>query len=83
MSLSEEEILAQVQNIFREVFNDNTLIITYSTTAADIEEWDSLEQINLLVAKEKHFNIKFDIDEVINLTNVGDMVRVIKNKINN
>lgn len=81
MSLAEEEILAQVQEIFRKIFNDSELIITHETTASDIEDWDSLEQINLLVAKEKHFNIKFNIDEVISLNNVGDIVKVIKKKI--
>ena len=54
--MSEQEILNAVQDIFRDNFDDDTLEITRSTCADDIEDWDSLEQINLLTAIEKKFN---------------------------
>ena len=55
--MSEQEILNAVQDIFRDNFDDDTLEITRSTCADDIEDWDSLEQINLLTAIEKKFNL--------------------------
>ena len=62
--MSEQEILNAVQDIFRDNFDDDTLEITRSTCADDIEDWDSLEQINLLTAIEKKFNIKFKLADV-------------------
>ena len=55
--MSEQEILSAVQDIFRDNFDDDSLEINRSTCADDIEDWDSLEQINLLTAIEKKFNI--------------------------
>lgn len=79
--LTEEEILSNLQGIFRTVFDDDTLIVNSQTNSEDIEDWDSLEQINLLVAIEKFFNIKFDVSEISNLLVVRDMVNLIKRKV--
>ena len=62
--MTEQAILDAVQEIFRDNFDDDTLVITRSTCADDIEDWDSLEQINLLTAIEKKFNIKFKLADV-------------------
>ena len=70
--MTEQAILEAVQEIFRDNFDDDTLEITRATCADDIEDWDSLEQINLLTAIEKKFNIKFKLADVRNLKNVGD-----------
>ena len=75
--MSEQEILSAVQDIFRDNFDDDSLEITRSTCADDIEDWDSLEQINLLTAMEKQFGVKFKLDDVRGLANVGDMVDLI------
>ncbi len=75
--MTEQEILNAVQDIFRDNFDDDTLEITCSTCADDIEDWDSLEQINLLTAMEKQFGVKFKLDDVRGLANVGDMVDLI------
>lgn len=75
--MTEQEILAAVQDIFRDNFDDDTLEITRATCADDIEDWDSLEQINLLTAMEKQFGVKFKLDDVRGLANVGDMVDLI------
>ena len=75
--MSEQEILNAVQDIFRDNFDDDTLEITRSTCADDIEDWDSLEQINLLTAMEKQFGVKFKLDDVRGLANVGDMIDLI------
>ena len=56
---------------------DDTLVITPATSAQDIEDWDSLEQINLLTAMEKKFGIKFKLEDVRNLNNVGDILELI------
>lgn len=76
--MSEQEIFDGVQEIFRTVFDDDEIVLTREMTADDIEDWDSLEQINLLVAIEKKFSIKFKLDDVKNLPNVGAMLDLVK-----
>ena len=60
-----------LNGIFRQVFDDETLTVTPETTAKDIEEWDSLTHINLVIAIEMHFGIKFGLAEMRRLRNVG------------
>ncbi len=72
--MNEQAILEAIQPIFHDVFDDDSLAITRETSAADIEDWDSLEQINLLTAMEKRFSVKFSLGDVRNLQNVGDLV---------
>ncbi|MBR5361428.1 MAG: acyl carrier protein [Lachnospiraceae bacterium] len=79
--MSREEIMEKVNEIFRDVFDDDTLIITDSTNSDDIEDWDSLEHISLIISMEKEFNLKFDIKEVNKLENVGQMVDMIREKL--
>ncbi len=71
------ELMAAIQAIFRDNFDDDALVVTRATTAEDIEDWDSLEQINLLTAMEKQFGLKFTLDDVRGLENVGDMADLI------
>ena len=71
--MTEQAILDAVQEIFRDNFDDDTLVITRDTCADDIEDWDSLEQINLLTAIEKKFSIKFKLADVRDLKDVGDL----------
>ena len=75
--MNEQQIFDAVQNIFRDNFDDDSLVLTRETTADDIEEWDSLEQINLLTSIEKKFNIKFKLADVRNLKNVGDLLDLV------
>ena len=75
--MTEQAILEAVQEIFRDNFDDDTLEIPRATCADDIEDWDSLEQINLLTAIEKKFNIKFKLADVRNLKNVGDLLDLV------
>ena len=75
--MSEQEILSAVQDIFRDNFDDDSLEINRSTCADDIEDWDSLEQINLLTAIEKKFNIKFKLADVRGLKDVGDLLDLV------
>ena len=76
--MTEQEILEAVQEIFRDNFDDDTLVITRDTCADDIEDWDSLEQINLLTAMEKKFGLKFKLEDVRGLNNVGDLLDLIE-----
>lgn len=79
--MERNEIHNNLQEIFRTVFDDSTLTINDNTTSEDIEDWDSLEQINLIVAIEKKFNIKFKLEEVTGLANVGAMIDLIISKL--
>ncbi|MBQ6841382.1 MAG: acyl carrier protein [Bacilli bacterium] len=75
-----EEIFERVNNVFRDVFDDETITVNENTTSSDIEDWDSLEHINLIVAIENEFGIKFGMNEVTGMKNVGEMVKIIKDK---
>ena len=75
--MTHEALMSDIQDIFRDNFDDDSLVITRETTADDIEDWDRLEQINLLTAMEKKFGIKFTLDDVRGLANVGDMADLI------
>ena len=72
-----QEIFNTVQDIFRDNFDDDELVITRETSSDDIEDWDSLEQINLLTAIEKKFNIKFKLSDVRGLKDVGDLLDLV------
>lgn len=76
--MDKNEIFEAVQQIFRDNFDDAELVITRETCADDIEDWDSLEQINLLTAMEKKFGLKFNLSDVRNLENVGDLLDLIE-----
>ncbi len=72
----------RVVGIFRDIFDDPSLEISDQTTAADVDEWDSLAHINLVVAMEKEFKIKFALGELQAMRNVGDMMALIEKKTN-
>lgn len=75
--MGREEIFERLNDVFREYFDDDSITVTDDTTAADIEDWDSLEHINLLVAIEREFDIKFTMGETSEMKNVGEMVTAI------
>ena len=75
-----EEIYRRLNNVFRDIFDDSSITVNEKTTSKDIEDWDSLEHINLIVAVEQEFGIKFNMNEVITMDNVGDMVKLIISK---
>ena len=81
MSHTTEQTLAEMSQIFREVLNNSSIQLRNETTAADIEEWDSLNHIELVVALEKHFKIKFNFAELQKFKNVGEMCDSIVSKI--
>ncbi len=79
--MTRENVLEQVQDILRDIFDDEDIVVTNDTTADDIEDWDSLEHINVITSIEKHFNIRFAMNEVTGFKNVGNMVDTIFGKI--
>lgn len=74
------DILTELNNVFRQVFDDNSINVTRSTTANDIDEWDSLTHMNLLMAVELKFGVKFALGELPSLKNVGDLADAVKAK---
>ncbi len=70
-----------LNNVFREVFEDNEIQITSDTTANDIEAWDSLSHITLILAIELKFDIEFSSGEIRSFANAGEMLKSIESKI--
>ena len=79
--MTRTKIFLEVQNIFRDIFDEEDLIITDETHADNIEEWDSLTHVILVNTIEKEFNIKFALGELMTLKNVGAMVDLMKEKL--
>ncbi len=79
--MSREEVMKKLNEIFCDLFDDDDIVLTDATTADDIDEWDSLEQINIINECETVFNIRFNMQEVTSLKNVGEMVDIITAKL--
>ncbi len=75
------EVLDQVQEIFRDILDEEELVLENETTAEDVEGWDSLTHIQLVVAIEKHFKFKFTSKEILSWKNVGEMIDSIETKL--
>jgi acyl carrier protein len=73
MTMTKSEILQQVNNIFTDVLDNDEIKLNETTTANDVEEWDSLTHIQLVVAIERHFKIRFTSKEIQSWNNVGEM----------
>ena len=78
--MERNQILAEVQEIFRDVLDNEEIVLSDVTVADDVEEWDSLTHIQLVVAVEKHFKIKFTSREILSWKNVGEMIDCIASK---
>lgn len=78
--MSKEEILKKINNILKDIFDDESLVISMETTAKDIDEWDSLNHITIISTIENEFNVDFTMEEVVNFKNVGDIVDKIVEK---
>ena len=71
------EITTRLNEVFRDVFGDPSISVTPSTTSDDIEDWDSIEHINLIAAVEDEFGMRFKMREVSGMKNVGEMMNII------
>ena len=76
--MDESEIYARMTNIFEDVFDDNSIAITPELSAKDVDGWDSLTHVRLILTTEKAFAIRFSTSEIGELKNVGDLVALIK-----
>ncbi|MBO4867207.1 MAG: acyl carrier protein [Ruminococcus sp.] len=72
-----KELRKRLTEVFRDVFDDDSIVITADTTADDIEDWDSIEHITLIGAVEDEFRMKFKMGEVSGMNNVGEMMKII------
>ncbi|MBQ0108914.1 MAG: acyl carrier protein [Clostridiales bacterium] len=75
--MAQENIIGRLTEVFQNVFDDDEIEIGRDTTADDIEDWDSLEHINLIAAVEREFGVKFTMKEVSTMKNVGEMIDII------
>ncbi len=75
--MSRDEVYERLNEVFRDVFDDESITVNDATTSDDIEDWDSLEHINLIAAVEQEFGIKFNMGQVVTMKNVGEMADII------
>ena len=74
-------ILKQLEQIFREVFDDESITLNDNTCSSDIDEWDSLAHIQLITSIEDCFHIKFTLKEAVSAENVGEFIQIIQRKL--
>lgn len=79
--MNRQEILDNVNKVFREVFDREDIEVAEQTTAADVEGWDSLRHITLIEAIEDEFDMRFKMNEVTGMKNVGEMLDIIAERI--
>lgn len=80
--MEREEVFARLNGVFRMIFDDDSIEVNDSTTSADIEDWDSFEHINLIVAIENEFEMKIPMNKVLTMKNVGEMADIILEVVN-
>ena len=74
-------MIEKIQEIFKDVFDNEELLISQETTSKDIDEWDSMAQIDIIVALENEFGLKFTIEEVQKLTSIKSMISTLSKKL--
>lgn len=78
--MEQDAILKDLNKIFIKVFDDDSIQLNENTTTDDIEAWDSLNHIQMITAVEKHYKVRFNLNELLNFKNVGDLCRSIREK---
>lgn len=78
--MDKNELLKKVNDIFIETLDNEEIVLSYETTANDVEDWDSLSHIQLVVAIEKNFKVRFTSQEIMKWNNVGEMLDCILTK---
>ena len=77
------EIIAQINEIFIDLFNDKSIHLNENSDTSTVEAWDSLNHIQVITSVEKHFGIRFDLNDLLNFQNIGDLCRGVQSKLNN
>jgi acyl carrier protein len=72
--MGKDEITRRLQNVFHDVFDNDAITVTETTTAPDVDGWDSIANIRLMVSVEEAFRIRFDVGEYQEHRNVGDLI---------
>lgn len=80
--MTRNEVFERMTQVFRDVFDDNSITIKDDTSSSDIVEWDSLMHIQLIDAIQDEFEVEFGIEEAYNLKNVGELVSLVMNSVN-
>lgn len=78
--MNKESMLKEINSIFIDVLDDDSIVINEKTTSNDVEEWDSLTHIQLVIAIEKKYNVRFTSEEIQKWTDVGEMISCIISK---
>ena len=74
-------VFEEIKEILIDVLDAEDLTIDETTNSYDIEDWDSLAHLNIMISISKHFNIKFSVDEIASLHNVGELVKCVESKL--
>ncbi len=77
------EIIAKINEIFIDLFNDKSIHLNENSDTSTVEAWDSLNHIQVITSIEKHFGIRFDLNDLLNFQNIGDLSRGVQSKLNN
>lgn len=80
--MEQNKIMKDLNKIFVDVFEDESISLNDNSTPSDIDSWDSLNHIQMIMAVEKHFKIRFGLNELLNFVNVGDLCKGILKKLN-
>ena len=76
-----KKIYSKICNIFEDIFDTNKFKLKKTTSAKNISNWDSINNLKLIIIIEKEFKIKFDPDEIVEIRNVGELIQSIENKV--
>ncbi len=80
--MTREEALRKLTEVFMDVFDNEEIVLTENTLKEDVEGWDSLANINLVVSLEDEFDLQFSMDDIIGIKNVGGLVDIIVEGVN-
>lgn len=75
------DLMQELSEIFQDVFEDDELVVSRDTTAADVPGWDSLQHVSLILRVESHFGLRLSSAEVADLKSVGDLHDIVKRRL--
>lgn len=78
--MSKEQVLSRIQDVVREQLDDDDVVLEMDTVANDVEGWDSLAHVRIVIAVEEEFGVQFHTSEIVSLHNVGDLVNLVASK---